>query len=409
MEHASGMEETMHSPPPPSAPPGGDADQPARPLHRTPLASLHERSGARMVAFAGWWMPLSYASIVQEHLAVRQAVGLFDVSHMGRLWVRGPEAARDLDRLLTIPVAAMAPGQARYGLLCLPSGGILDDLVVLRLGPEEFLLVVNAACREKDLAWLEQHLAGSSTVVEDRTMASGLLALQGPRAEEVLADLAQEVDLARLGFYRFAQGRIAGRPVLISRTGYTGEDGFELLCEAEAACELWELLAERACGAGGSPAGLGARDTLRLEARYLLYGQDMDETTTPLEAGLDWAVDFGKGDFVGRFALAQQREQGVLRQLVGFALQERAVPRHGYPLLDDSGQRVGEVTSGTLSPVLQQPIGLGYVVAPCARPQTPLAVEVRGRPVPGRVVEGPFVPLRTRARGGSRKGPAAPR
>ena len=371
---------------------------------RTPLSHVHEAMGARMIEFAGWWMPVQYTGIVQEHLAVRQAAGIFDLSHMGELLVAGPRSAEDLQRLVSCRVDDMAEGQARYGVLCLPSGGVLDDLVILRLATDRWLLVVNAACREKDLAWLQQHLAGSSTTVEDLTDAYALVAVQGPRAQELLQPLVEGLELDPLGFYRFALGRVAGREAIISRTGYTGEDGFEIFVAPQGAEGLWEALLERARPVSGLPAGLGARDTLRLEARYPLYGNDIDETTTPLEAGLGWVVDLEKGDFVGRHALAQQRERGVLRRLVGFVLEERAVPRHGYPIVDEEGRPLGEVTSGTLSPVRQQPIGLGYVPVARAAPDSRLAVEIRGRAVSGRVVRGPFVPIRTRGRAAPKAG-----
>ena len=375
-----------------------------RRLLRTPLSHLHEAMGARMIEFAGWWMPVQYTGIVQEHLAVRQAAGIFDLSHMGELMVRGPRAAEDLNRLVSCNVADMAEGQARYGVMCLPSGGILDDLVVMRLAPDTYLLVVNAACREKDLAWLEQHLAGSTTAVEDHTEAIALIAVQGPRAPELLQPIVEGLDLEPLGFYRFGRGRVAGHEAIVSRTGYTGEDGFELFVQADAAAPVWEAVLERGRQVSAVPVGLGARDTLRLEARYPLYGHDIDETTTPFEAGLGWVVDLQKGDFVGRHALVQQRERGALRRLVGFVLDERAVPRQGYPILDELGRPVGEVTSGTLSPVRQQPIGMGFVPAALAAPHTPIAVEIRGRRVGGRVVQGPFVPIRTRAKGAPRTG-----
>lgn len=371
-------------------------------LLRTPLTSLHERMGARMFEFAGWWMPVQYRGIVEEHLAVRRAAGIFDLSHMGEIEVRGPDAPDDLNRLVSCNVAALQVGQARYGVMCLPSGGIIDDLVVMRTAPDAYLLVVNAACRAKDLAWLEQHLAGSRTRVEDRSDRFALIAIQGPAAETILQPLVEGTRLGELGFYRCAPGRVAGVGALISRTGYTGEDGFELFVDPDAAERVWQALLEAGTPQGAVPVGLGARDTLRLEARYPLYGHDIDETTTPLEAGLGWTVDMGKGEFVGRYALAQEERRGPLRRLVGFVLGERAVPRQGHPLVDAQGHRLGEVTSGTFSPVRQEPIGMGYVPSRAAAPGTPLFVEIRGRNVPGRIVSGPFVAIRTRGRSGPR-------
>ena len=394
---------------------GGEATLPApqpqaqaRPA-RTPLTHVHEQLGARMFEFAGWWMPLQYAGIVEEHRAVRERAGLFDLSHMGRLVVAGPDAARALDAILPFPVEAQAVGQARYTVMCLPGGGIVDDLVVYRESPERFLLVVNAACREKDRAWIEQHLAGWRATLEDRTEATALVAVQGPRAQALLEPITRGLDLEALGFYRFGQAQVAGIAALVSRTGYTGEDGFELMVEAAEAERLWQALAHEGARVGALPVGLGARDTLRLEARYPLYGHDIDETTTPLEAGLGWLIDFSKESFVGRHALAQQRERGPLRRLVGFVLEERGVPRQGYSLLDlASGRKLGEVTSGTLSPTLQQGIGMGYVAAGSAEPGQRVGVEIRGRAVPARVVKGSFVPIRTRGRAAARKQPESP-
>ncbi|WP_324669033.1 glycine cleavage system aminomethyltransferase GcvT [Geochorda subterranea] len=385
----------------PSTGPG----QPSHPA-RTPLSHLHERAGAWMFEFAGWWMPVQYTGIVEEHRAVRERAGLFDLSHMGHLVVEGPDAARALDALLTFGVGSQAVGQARYGVMCLPGGGIVDDLVVYREGPERFRLVVNAACREKDRAWVEQHLAGWQAALADRTGDVALVAVQGPRAQELLVPLTRGLDLEALGFFRFAEAQVAGIRTTVSRTGYTGEDGFELFVEATDAERLWQALMEQGASVGAVPVGLGARDTLRLEARYPLYGHDIDETTTPLEAGLGWVVDFDKPDFIGRHALVQQRAGGPLRRLVGFVLEERGVPREGYALLDpESGRKLGAVTSGTLSPTLQRGIGMGYVAAGAAEPGRLLGVEVRGRSLPARIVKGSFVPIRTRGRTGTRKRP----
>ncbi|MBE3599624.1 MAG: glycine cleavage system aminomethyltransferase GcvT [Limnochordaceae bacterium] len=376
-----------------------EASPAGRQLTRTPLSGLHERLGARMIEFAGWWMPVQYSGIVEEHRAVRERAGIFDLSHMGELVVEGPGAAAALDALVTCNLATLEVGQARYGVMCLPGGGIIDDLVVYREAPERFMLVVNAACHDKDLAWIEQHLAGTSVTVRDRTQELALIAVQGPQAQALLSPVVEGADLDALGFYRFTEATVAGIPTTVSRTGYTGEDGFELFVEAGKAVALWEAIMQVAGPAGAVPVGLGARDTLRLEARYALYGQDIDETTTPLEAGLGWVVDFAKGNFVGRHALLQQKERGVLRRLVGFVLEDRGVPRHGYALVDpQGGAPIGQVTSGTLSPVLQQGIGLGYVPVDRAAPGTALAVAIRDRLHPARVVKGSFVPIRTRGR-----------
>lgn len=378
--------------------------QPQPQAARTPLAGVHERLGARMIEFAGWWMPVQYSSIVEEHRTVRQRAGLFDLSHMGELIVEGPDATAALNSLVSCNVAALRPGQARYGVMCLPGGGIIDDLLVYREGPDRYMLVVNAACRPKDRAWLEQHLAGSRVSLSDETEGIALVAVQGPKAQEMLQPLTSGLDLDALPFYHFGRGQVAGIPALLSRTGYTGEDGFEIFVDAGRAERLWDTLMNESPRVGALPVGLGARDTLRLEARYALYGHDIDETTTPLEANLGWVVDFEKGDFIGRHALVQQKERGMLQRLMGFVMEERGIPREGYALVDPAtGRKVGRVTSGTLSPTLQQGIGMGYVPAAMSAPETPVGVEIRGQVHRARIIKGSFVPIRTRARSEARK------
>lgn len=336
---------------------------------RLPLHDWHTQR-ARMFEFAGWEMPLQYTGIVEEHLSVRERVGLFDVSHMGRLRVRG-----NLNRLLTKDISSLPEGCARYSCMCNEEGGILDDLVVSRLG-EDFFVVVNAATRERDIAWMETH----GLEVEDLTFRTFMFALQGPLAEGTLRKLC------RLPARRFTllEAEVDGRKVLVSRTGYTGEDGFELVGPVEEAAEVWLKLLEAGREFGLKPCGLGARDTLRLEAGYCLYGMDMDERTTPLEAGLDWTVDFGK-DFVGKEGLVRQREEGVKRVRVCFV--SEAIPRHGYEL---AGKGTGAVTSGTFSPIIRKGIGMGYVSPEDSAPGTLLRMSVRGREAEARVVKPPF-------------------
>jgi aminomethyltransferase len=339
-----------------------------------------------MVEFAGWEMPVQYAGILAEHEAVRTRVGLFDVSHMGEVVFRGPRALEALNRAFTNDLTKAADGQAQYGCLCRDTGGIVDDVVVYRRSAEDLLVCVNAANRAKDFAWLSEHAGGAD--VRNESDDWGQLALQGPLAAEVLQRLTT-VNLSQLRTYRFAPGEVAGTSCLVARTGYTGEDGFELFCPATRAAALWDALMEAGRPQGIAPCGLGARDSLRLEMAYRLYGSDMDDGTTPLEAGLAWVVKLDKGDFVGRSALVRQREQGVPRKLVGFTLTEPGIARHGYPVLRE-GHRIGEVTSGTRSPTLGIAIGLAYVPASLAAEGSTFAVEIRGRPIAARVVKTPF-------------------
>ncbi len=353
---------------------------------RTPLFDIHVRAGARMVEFAGFDMPVQYDGILAEHHAVRQRVGLFDVSHMGEVIFRGPKALEALNRVFTNDLSKVADGQAQYGCLCRESGGIVDDVVVYRRGAEDLLVCVNAANRKKDFEWLAAHAGGAD--VKDEGDQFAQLALQGPKAAEVLQRLTK-VNLSQLRTYRFAPGEVAGVAALVARTGYTGEDGFELFCPPDQAARLWEALMEAGRPAGIAPCGLGARDSLRLEMAYRLYGNDMDDGATPLEAGLAWVVKMDKGEFVGRDALVRQKEQGLQRKLVGFQLTEPGIARHGYPVLQD-GRKVGEVTSGTKSPSLGTSIGLAYVPPALAAEGSAFAVEIRGKPVAAQAVKTPF-------------------
>ncbi len=353
---------------------------------RTPLHDVHVRAGARMVEFAGWDMPVQYQGILAEHAAVRQRAGLFDVSHMGEIVFRGPKALETLQRLFTNDLSKCADGQAQYGVLCHESGGIVDDVVVYRRAADDLLVCVNASNRQKDFDWLREHASGADIVNESD--AWGQLALQGPRAPEVLQRLTS-VRLSSVGTYRFTQGEVAGVPCLVARTGYTGEDGFELFCEASRAPALWGALLEAGAPEDVVPCGLGARDSLRLEMAYRLYGNDMDDATTPLEAGLSWVVKLDKGEFVGRGALVQQKEAGLSKKLVGFTLTEPGIARHGYAALQD-GKPVGAVTSGTRSPSLGTSVGLAFVPPGLAAEGSTFAVDIRGRPVAAKVVTTPF-------------------
>jgi aminomethyltransferase len=352
----------------------------------TPLHDVHVRAGARMVEFAGWEMPVQYEGLLAEHEAVRTRVGLFDVSHMGEVVFRGPAALESLQRLFTNDLSRCGDGQAQYGCLCRESGGIVDDVVVYRRAANDLLVCVNAANRQKDFEWLKGH-AGSADVANESD-AWAQLALQGPLAAQVLEKLTG-VRLASVGTYRFTTGDVAGIPCTIARTGYTGEDGFELFSPSERGPALWAALVEAGEREGIRPAGLGARDSLRLEMAYRLYGADMDDGTTPLEAGLAWVVKLEKGDFVGRDALLRQKEAGLTRKLVGFTLTDPGIARHGHPVIQD-GNRVGAVTSGTRSPTLGISIGLAYVPPALAAEGSTFAIDVRGRAVAAKVVKTPF-------------------
>ena len=357
-------------------------------LKSTPLHAEHVEAGGKMVPFAGYQMPVQYATgIVAEHKAVRQAAGLFDVSHMGELEVRGPQALELVQHLTTNDASRLVVGQAQYSVLCQDDGGALDDCIVYRLA-DRYMVVVNASNLDKDRSWILSHMEGFDAKVEDRSEATGLLALQGPRAAEILAPLT-DVDLDAVAYYHFAEGRVADRQALVSRTGYTGEDGFELYVGAGDAPAIWRRLLEHGAAAGLIPCGLGARDSLRLEMGYALYGNDLDERRTPLEAGLGWVVKLDKGDFLGRDALVRQKEAGVREKLVGFVLKERGFPRHGYGLRWN-GEAVGEVTSGVHSPSLEQGVGMGYVAVEAAKPGTPLEVMIRDRPAAAEVARPPF-------------------
>jgi aminomethyltransferase len=352
------------------------------------LYDAHLKSGARMVPFGGWEMPVQYSGIIEEHRTVRAAVGLFDVSHMGEFEAEGPNALAVLQSLTTNDVAALEVGQVQYSVLCYPHGGIVDDLTVYRLADDRFLLTVNAGNIDKDWAWVTEH--GRAARWRNASTDTGLIAVQGPRAEALVARLA-DIDVPAIGYYRFARGTVAGVSTLVSRTGYTGEDGFELYTAAGDTARLWAALLAAGAPLGVAPIGLGARDTLRLEMRYALYGNDIDETTNPLEAGLGWIVKPAKGEFIGREAIEKVRAAGVSRRLVGLEMVERAVARHGYRVLKD-GRPVGVVTSGSYGPSVDRYIALAYVETPLATNGTALDVEIRGQAKGARVVKTPFHP-----------------
>jgi aminomethyltransferase len=372
-------------------------DTAATALQRTPLYERHRDLGARLVEFGGWEMPVSYSGILEEHRAVRQRAGLFDVSHMGEFRIEGTGALALLQSLVPNDVGKLALNQALYTQLCLPNGGTVDDLLIYRLGENSYMAVVNAGTMPKDWAWMTDH-AGDITDVTLRNVSyeTGLIALQGPYAESILQPLTS-MDLASITYYHAAHGVVAGIDCLLSRTGYTGEDGFELYVEAGKVGALWDAILEAGRPAGLLPAGLGARDTLRLEAGYCLYGHELSEEITPLEAGLGWTVKLNKGgDFIGRQALLEQKEHGLKRRLVGLILRERGIPRAGYVIMradEQTGaadEHIGSVTSGTMCPTLDQAAALGFVTPEAAVTGTRLAVEIREKPVAAEVVALPF-------------------
>jgi len=357
---------------------------------RTPLYDRHRDLGARIIDFGGWWMPVQYPTgIIEEHHTTRRAVGLFDVCHMGEVHFRGPRATEAVQRLVTGDIGALAPGHAAYVVACRPSGGIVDDLIVYRFDRDHLLIVVNAANVAKDVAWFRDNV-GSWCDIVDASDETGLIAFQGPQAEAAL----QPLTTAPLGALRrhdfHAAVTVAGRSVTVARTGYTAEDGFELFCRAADAPALWDALLAAAATVEGKPVGLGARDTLRLEGRLSLYGNDLTDETTPLEAGLGWVVKFDAGDFIGKDALLAQRAAGVTRTLVGFVMIGRGIARHGYPIRDGAGTPLGEVTSGAPGPTVGKNIGLGYVPVAFGAAGARLQIDCRGKMVDAEVVKGPF-------------------
>ncbi|MGH9398822.1 MAG: glycine cleavage system aminomethyltransferase GcvT [Thermoanaerobaculia bacterium] len=356
------------------------------PLKRTPLFDLHRELGAKLIDFGGWEMPVQYSGILEEHRAVRQRVGIFDVSHMGEFDVTGKEAEAYLQSLTPNDVGKLADGRTHYSAFLTNDGTFVDDLLVYRRGPEAYLLVVNAGNTTKDFAWARARASGDVRV-EDRSDDYALLAVQGPRAGALVNRVAAN-PVTGLPYYGFLTTAIGGMPSLVSRTGYTGEDGFEIYLAPAGAENVMRGLLNAGADLGVVPCGLGARDTLRLEAKMCLYGNDIDETVTAWEADLGWIVKMGKGNFVGRDALARQKEQGVPRKLVGFEMVDRGIARHGYPAKTHAGP--GIVTSGTHSPTLGKPIGLALLPAAAAAAGTALEVEIRGRWAAARVVPTPF-------------------
>ena len=358
-------------------------------LRKTPLNARHRASHARMVPYAGWDMPVEYSGITAEHLAVRTSAGVFDVSHMGEIEIAGKDALTAVQRISSNDASRLKTGQIQYSGLLTPEGTFVDDMLVMRMAPNHFMLVVNAGNAAKDYAWVAEQIkpAGDAAAV-DTSSRYALIAIQGPASREVLQPLTG-VDLADLKYYWFANGEVANARATISRTGYTGEDGFEIFVPPNTADRVWQALLEAGRSAEVIPCGLGARDTLRLEAAMRLYGNDIDESTTALEADLGWTVGWKKSGFIGEDRLREQKEKGTGRKLVGFEMVDRGIARHGYPVLAGD-KRIGVVTSGTQTPFLKKAIGMAYVPTELATPGTELTIDVRGRASAARVVSLPF-------------------
>jgi len=354
---------------------------------RTPLYEAHKRHGGKLVEFAGWELPVQYTGLLEEHRAVREAAGLFDVSHMGEVWFHGEGALEACNELITNDLARIADGQALYAGMLNERGGFVDDVIAYRFSPTKILVCVNAANTDKDFAWMQRHVR-PGVELKNESDQWAQLALQGPKAQAILQKLTAH-DLSSIPFFHFAEIEVEGRPVIAARTGYTGEDGFEIFCRPQDAEALWEAIYAAGKPEGLKLAGLGARDSLRTEAKLALYGNDIDDEHTPLEAGLGWIVKWDKPHFIGKEALEKQKAEGVKRKLVGFTLTERGIPRHGYPVLKD-GEQVGVVTSGTQSPTLGMPIGLAYVPTELSAEGSTFHVEIRGKPVAAKVIKTPF-------------------
>jgi aminomethyltransferase len=356
-------------------------------LRRTPFHDIHTSLGAKMVPFAGFMMPLQYTSIMEEHRRVRSTVGLFDLSHMGEFEISGPNAFEFAQKMTTNDAGHLQLMQVQYTTMCYQDGGIVDDLLVYRL-PDKYYLVVNAANTEKDFAHLEAHLPEEGVELKNVSYDTALLAIQGPEAERILTKMTG-YDLSTIPFYWSAHEEVCGERVLFSRTGYTGEDGFELYLPNQSAPRFWTEAMNAGEELGVQPIGLGARDSLRLEMKYALYGNDIDKTTTPLEAGLGWVVKLDKGDFVGREPLVRQKQEGIRRKLVAFELKERGIPRQHYKIVKD-GAEIGEVTSGMLSPSLERGVGLGYVAVEFSKVGETLQIDIRGKGIEAEIVKPPF-------------------
>lgn len=363
-------------------------------MKRTPFYEIHLELGAKIAPFAGFEMPIQYEGIIAEHKKVREAVGVFDVSHMGEFKVSGKDALSFLQKLTVNDVSKLTPGRAQYSAMCYEDGGIVDDLLIYNVG-DYYMVVVNASNIEKDFEWMRKHIEGD-VKLENISDEVALLAVQGPKSLLTLQKLT-DVDLSQIKYYHFVKGKLADVEMIISRTGYTGELGFELYFDAkpELCRKVWTAVMEAGKEFGIAPVGLGARDTLRTEMGYMLYGNDIDQTTNPLEAGLDWIVKFDKGDFIGKESLLKVKNEGLKRKLVGFTVDDKVPPRHGYEIYKNGG-KIGYVTSGTFSPILEKGIGLGYVDIKFSNPGEKININARGKELVATIVSLPFVPNRAR-------------
>jgi aminomethyltransferase len=359
-------------------------------LKRTPLYEVYKEYGGKTIDFGGWELPVQFSSIKEEHEAVRTKAGLFDVSHMGEVEVKGPDSLNYLQKMLTNDISKIKNGSAQYTAMCYENGGTVDDLLVYKIEDNHYLLVVNASNIDKDYKWLEDHLDGDVSI-ENLSEKMAQLALQGPLAQKVLQKLAGNRDLSEIGFFKFQQEvTLGGKNALVSRTGYTGEDGFEIYCDSSVGAELWKAILSAGEEEGVVPCGLGARDTLRFEATLALYGQELSPDISPLEAGIGFAVKLNKeADFIGKEALKQQKEKGAARKLVGIEMIDRGIPRHGYPVYKGE-ELIGEVTTGTQSPSLKKNIGLVLIKTEHAGLESEIEVEIRGKRLKAIVVPTPF-------------------
>jgi aminomethyltransferase len=358
-------------------------------IKKTPLYEKHAQAGGKLVEFAGYMMPIQYEGIIAEHELVRSRAGIFDLTHMGEIEITGKQAVEFVNHLITNDVASLSPGEIVYTAICREDGGILDDALAYRTSDGVYM-VVNASNKDKIYKWMEKQIQNRQEVkIKDLSDETSLVAVQGPDAEKIVQKITS-MDLSGMEYYTFVKGNAAGAEGIISRTGYTGEDGFEIYIDNNDAEKIWDALVSAGEPFGMKPIGLGARDTLRLEAKYALYGHELGEDVTPLEAGIKWVVNFNKGDFIGRDALVKMEEEKPPRKLVGFELTKPGVPRHEFPVLDKSGREIGKVTSGTHSPTLKKPIGLALVERESVKRGDEIDILIRGRKTPGKVVKTPF-------------------
>lgn len=355
---------------------------------KTPFFQKHRDLDAKIVSFAGYQMPMRYTRIIDEHQAVRESVGVFDISHMGEFTVKGKDAENFINKMVTNDITKLEPGKAQYNVMCYEDGGIVDDLIVYKM-EDHFMMVVNASNIKKDFEWLKKNIKNETVKLENKSDNTGLLAVQGPNSLATLQKLTK-IDLSEIGFYNFVEAELGGKKMIISRTGYTGEKGFELYHDPVDSEDLWDKIFQAGGEFNIKPVGLGARDTLRMEMKYMLYGNDIDKNTTPLEAGLGWIVKFQKGDFIGKDALLRRKDKKSSRKSVIFELEERGIPRKGYLIFKDN-EEIGKVTSGSISPTLNKGIGIGYVKNEFSEPGTKIDIEARRTTITAEIKKPPLV------------------